>query len=87
MRSATDEVLAILKDGGSKDFDKKKDVDYILGASLNPEKFNQLINLGKKITDYADQAESEVSALSTFYNFMFQTYNVRLLLSDPTLIF
>lgn len=58
LRSAADEILAILKDGAVKDFDKKQQVEFILGEKLTSEKFNQLVNLGKKITDY-DEADAE----------------------------
>src|SRR4029434_5454031 len=42
-----------------KDFDKKKEIDDILGVSMNPKQFNELVNLGKKITDYDAQDEDE----------------------------
>jgi len=50
IRSAADTVLEILKDE-RKDFDKKKDVDSILGL-ITSEQFSQFVNLSKKITDY-----------------------------------
>ena len=58
-RSAADAVLEYLKDDSLKDFDKKKEVDDILGASLGSKEFNELVNLGKKITDYDAQDEDE----------------------------
>ena len=57
VRSAADTVLETLKTEGLKDFDKKKEVHEILGPLTN-EAFAQLLNLSKKITDYA--AEDEV---------------------------
>ncbi|KAF2766872.1 Sec63-domain-containing protein [Teratosphaeria nubilosa] len=60
--SATDSVLEYLKDEGLKDFDKKKEIDDILGVSLASKEFNQLVNLGKKITDYDAQDEDEEMA-------------------------
>ena len=51
VRSAADAVLEYLKDDDLKDLDKKKEVDDILGATLSPKQFNELVNLGKKITD------------------------------------
>ena len=57
VRSAADTVLETLKTEGIKDFDKKKEVQEIFGPLTN-EAFAQLLNLSKKITDYA--AEDEV---------------------------
>ncbi|APA06914.1 hypothetical protein SS1G_04434 [Sclerotinia sclerotiorum 1980 UF-70] len=62
VRSATDAVLEYLKDDDMKDFDKKKEIDDLLGASMNPKQFNELVNLGKKITDYDAQDEDEEMA-------------------------
>jgi pre-mRNA-splicing helicase BRR2 len=62
-RSAADAVLEFLKDDGLKDFDKKKEVDDILGISMSAKEFNELVNLGKKITDYdAQDADEEMEA-------------------------
>lgn len=58
-RSAADAVLEYLKDEDLKDFDKKKEVDDILGATMSAKEFNELVNLGKKITDYDAQDEDE----------------------------
>lgn len=58
--SAADVVLELLKDEDMKDFDKKKEVDDLLGATLNPKQFNELVNLGKKITDYDAQDDEEM---------------------------
>lgn len=60
VRSAADAVLEYLKDDDMKDFDKKKEIDDLLGVSMNPKQFNELVNLGKKITDYDAQDEDEV---------------------------
>ncbi|EEP76681.1 hypothetical protein UREG_01530 [Uncinocarpus reesii 1704] len=59
VRSAADAVLEILKDDNMKDFDKKKEIDDLLGSSMGPKQFNELVNLGKKITDYDAQDEEE----------------------------
>jgi pre-mRNA-splicing helicase BRR2 len=59
VRSAADAVLEYLKDDDMKDFDKKKNIDDLLGESMNPKQFNELVNLGKKITDYEAQDEDE----------------------------
>lgn len=58
-RSAADAVLELLKDEEMKEFDKKKEIDDLLGSSMGPKEFNELVNLGKKITDYDAQDEDE----------------------------
>ncbi|KAH8732787.1 pre-mRNA splicing factor [Phaeosphaeriaceae sp. PMI808] len=58
-RSAADAVLEFLKDDSLKDFDKKREVDDLLGTSMGPKEFNELVNLGKKITDYDAQDDEE----------------------------
>ena len=60
VRSAADAVLEYLKDDDMKDFDKKKEIDDLLGVSMNPKQFNELVNLGKKITDYDAQDDDEI---------------------------
>ena len=57
--SATDSILEYLKDESLKDFDKKREIDDILGITLSSREFNTLVNLGKKITDYDAQDEDE----------------------------
>ena len=59
VRSAADAVLEFLKDENMKDFDKKKEIDDLLGSSMTSKEFNELINLGKKITDYDAQDDDE----------------------------
>lgn len=60
VRSAADAVLEYLKDDDMKDFDKKKEVDDLLGAIMSPKEFNELVNLGKKITDYDANDDEEM---------------------------
>lgn len=60
VRSAADAVLEFLKDDDMKDFDKKKEIDDLLGAPMGSKEFNEIVNLGKKITDYEAQDEDEV---------------------------
>ncbi|KAL6715877.1 Pre-mRNA-splicing helicase BRR2 [Lecanora helva] len=55
VRSAADAILEYLKDENMKDFDKKRDIDDLLGVTMGSKEFNELINLGKKITDYDGQ--------------------------------
>ncbi|KAJ3033781.1 DEIH-box ATPase [Rhizophlyctis rosea] len=58
LRGAGDETLGFLKDDGLKDFDKKKEIETILGAQLSSDEFARLVNLGKRITDYRPAEES-----------------------------
>ena len=57
VRSAADAILETLKDENMKDYDKKKEIDDLLGLSMGSKEFNELVNLGKKITDYNGQEE------------------------------
>lgn len=59
IRSAADAALEDLKDDDLRDLDKKKQIDELLGTTLSPKQFNELINLGKKITDYDAQDDDE----------------------------
>jgi len=59
VRSAADAALQYLKDDDLKDFDKKKEIDELLGESMSAKQFNELVNLGKKITDYDAQDDDE----------------------------
>ena len=52
LRGAVDEILINLKDEGLKDFDKKKLIEGILGLPIASDDFAQLVNLGKRLTDY-----------------------------------
>ena len=58
LRGAADEVIVLLKDDHLKDVDKKKEIDKLLDAQIPSDRFAQLVNLGKKITDFSsDQTE------------------------------
>ncbi|KAL1719126.1 Sec63 Brl domain-containing protein [Schizophyllum commune] len=57
VRSATDVVLEVLKNEAVKDFDKKKEIEEVVGP-LSSEQFSQLLSLSKKITDYGDEDET-----------------------------
>lgn len=59
VRSAADAALEILKDDSMKDYDKKKEIDDLVGTSMSSRQFNELMNLGKKITDYDAQEDDE----------------------------
>ncbi|EJD54668.1 Sec63-domain-containing protein [Auricularia subglabra TFB-10046 SS5] len=59
VRSAADTVLETLKTESLKDFDKKKDIEAIIGP-LSNEVFAQLVTLSKKITDYGDEEAAAI---------------------------
>lgn len=59
IRSAADTVLETLKTDSLKDFDKKKDIESVVG-SLTGDTFSQLVNLSKKITDYGGDDDMQV---------------------------
>lgn len=56
LRGATDEILILLKNENMKDLDRKKEIEAILGDQMASEKFAQLINLGKRITDFSSES-------------------------------
>ncbi|CAO1626159.1 unnamed protein product [Parajaminaea phylloscopi] len=58
VRSAADAALETLKDPELKDFDKKKEIEDLVGP-LSPEAFGQMLNLSKKITDYDQEEERQ----------------------------
>jgi pre-mRNA-splicing helicase BRR2 len=58
LRSATEEVLIILKatDDSWKDFDRKLKIEQCLGiksGEMSSEKYSQLVNLARRITDFS----------------------------------
>ncbi|KAG0180469.1 DEIH-box ATPase [Apophysomyces sp. BC1034] len=57
IRSAADVVLDTLKTDTLKDFDKKREIESVIG-SIQSERFAQLVNLSKKITDYSADGEA-----------------------------
>jgi pre-mRNA-splicing helicase BRR2 len=57
VRSAADAVLETLKSENLKDFDKHKEVQEVLGP-LPREKFDEMLSLSKKITDYGAEDET-----------------------------
>lgn len=62
VRSAADAVLEILKDteSGKKDFDKQKEIEELLTENIDSKKYNELVNLSKKITDYDVDDDEEM---------------------------
>ncbi|KAL0638958.1 Pre-mRNA-splicing helicase BRR2 [Maublancomyces gigas] len=61
VRSAADAILEILKDedGSKKDFDKKREIDDIIGEKTDSKRFTDLMNLSKKINDWNAGDEDE----------------------------
>jgi len=57
VRSATDAVLETLKNESMKDFDKKKEIQEVLGPIPN-DVFSQLVARAQKITDYGAEDET-----------------------------
>ncbi|KAI0397895.1 Sec63 Brl domain-containing protein [Xylariaceae sp. FL0594] len=57
--SAADAILEYLKDEDMKDIEKKKEIDDLIGTTMTPEQYNELVNLGKKITDYDTQNDDD----------------------------
>jgi len=58
VRSAADAVLESLKQENVKDFDKKREVEGVLGP-ITGEQFSQLLTLSKKITDWAGDGDED----------------------------
>ncbi|KAJ3184262.1 DEIH-box ATPase [Geranomyces variabilis] len=52
LRGAANEALSVLKDDSKKDFDKKKEIEELVGTQVSSDRFAQLVNLGKRITDF-----------------------------------
>lgn len=61
--SAADAILEFLKDESLKDADKKKEIDDLIGEPMTPKQFNELVNLGKKFTDYNTQEDDEANEI------------------------
>ena len=57
VQSAADAVLEYLKDENMKDEQKKKEIEDLMAISMTSKHFNELVNLGKRITDYDNQDE------------------------------
>jgi pre-mRNA-splicing helicase BRR2 len=63
LRGAADEILSLLKDESMRAPDRQKEIEKIISRQSS-EKYNKLVNLGKKITDFHntndDKEEDEV---------------------------
>ena len=59
LRGAADEILSLLKDESMRAPDRQKEIEKIISRQSS-EKYNKLVNLGKKITDFHSTIEEEV---------------------------
>ena len=51
-----------MKDDGSRDAEKKKEIENLLEVKLDENQFHQVFNLSKKITDYTyDEDDKKTS--------------------------
>ncbi|KAJ3190089.1 DEIH-box ATPase [Gaertneriomyces sp. JEL0708] len=85
LRGAANEVLATLKDDTKKDFDKKKEVEEIVGTQVASERFAQLVNLGKRITDYragGDQDTDEADDMDVARDALDEDYGVAVVFDE-----
>ena len=58
LRGAVDEVLAVLKsDAITRDTDRKKALEDLV-STMSAERFDQLVGLGRLVTDYVDPTEA-----------------------------
>ncbi|CAG0914379.1 unnamed protein product [Notodromas monacha] len=72
---ASDEVLAVLKNDRMKEKEKKAETESLLGH-LAEERFALLVNLGKKITDYASATAGDSSGQKFGDDALDQAYGV-----------
>jgi pre-mRNA-splicing helicase BRR2 len=80
---AADEVLIMLKNDRMRDKERKREIDSLLGCAMNDERFAQLVNLGKKLTDWSnDELEKLNSDNINDENNMDETVGVRVMIGD-----
>ena len=60
---AADEILALLKNDAIKNPDKKKEIEKLLNP-IPTHVFDQLVSIGKLITDYQDGSDASASAVT-----------------------
>lgn len=58
--AAADEILAILKNDTFKNLDKKKEIDKLLNP-IPSQVFDQLVSIGRLITDFQDASDTSPS--------------------------
>eukprot|EP01116_Phalansterium_solitarium_P019909 TRINITY_DN5728_c0_g1_i2.p1 TRINITY_DN5728_c0_g1~~TRINITY_DN5728_c0_g1_i2.p1 ORF type:complete len:2045 (+),score=776.70 TRINITY_DN5728_c0_g1_i2:174-6308(+) len=63
IRDAGSEALLILKNEDMKAPAKKKEIETLLGGAIPENKFAELTDLSKKITDFSDETEKAVDTL------------------------
>lgn len=82
---AADEVLITLKNDRMKDRERKRDIEALLG-SLGDERFAQLVNLGKKISDWSsehlEKMNSEMGGANGAEEDMDETIGVKVMIED-----
>ena len=80
---AADEVLIILKNDRLRDKERKREVEQLLG-SQNDERFAQLVNLGKKLTDWSNDELERINTNTDGMNEgnMDETVGVRVMIGD-----
>lgn len=79
---AADEVLITLKNDRLKDKERKREVEGLLG-NIPDERFNQLVNLGKKITDWSnEQLEKSLNQEGLNQDEMDETIGVKVMIED-----
>ena len=64
---AADEILLILKNDRLRDKERKREVESLLGP-LADERFAQLVNLGKKLTDWSKESIESAAAAAAVAN-------------------
>jgi pre-mRNA-splicing helicase BRR2 len=78
---AADEVLIILKNDRLRDKERKREVEALLGG-LNDERFAQLVNLGKKLTDWSNDELEKMNSDTMNEENMDETVGVRVMIGD-----
>lgn len=64
LRSAADEALAILKDQGLQERERKKQVEEMLSVKMSEDEFSRLSMLGRRIKDFGRDEGEAVGELS-----------------------
>ena len=85
---AADEVLAVLKNDRTKDREKRREVEVLLGG-LADERYALLVNLGKKITDWGSDEKMQtgvswlLDVISLYLTVAFMVFSAYLTASLP----
>lgn len=58
LKGATDEVIAILKQEGVQDAQRKTEIEYLIDR-LSDSDFNSLVVFGQQLTDYTPQNDAK----------------------------